>query len=477
MDIINASLSAAPAGHLSAKPASVEVSSAALQTSETLRSVHQMVSADLSVIERQLADGSEPDYPAIFGPLLQPKIAALIMLTRQKLLDLQQADLNSLDLTDARAELIGYVQILFHLQAAEALRLFYDFAEEHRDGQEKGLWANVGTRCLNLLARLPGEQARVLAFLHTRPHAQAQLERLSHSTNPEVAQAAQALHVVYRKWREEPAPALPVPIYVRLYRQYVQDLDANANFGLASWLIANDRVAQAVLLEDVPAILLGIQAGPSEALRWALRFAHLVMTPSAVIDLLEQALRQDGLTPQRRIVILREIGNFNQQTNDEPEGNPAYNRMLLQSAIACDSQTREVAQTAIQLLSSVQAYDALATIVEHASSRPVAERAIETLRDTRQLGLVTDLMPHRKDLQPAMRAAIKYIQNLRGMAEAVARCETEEMAQVYFSMLIANRAIEELRTLSKKTNNAGKWAKHALAEIDPSLVVPEGEKE
>jgi hypothetical protein len=170
------------------------------------------------------------------------------------------------------------------------------------------------------------------------------------------------------------------------------------------------------------------------------------------------------------------IGNFNKQTK-EPEGDPTYNRMLVQAATACDSQTREVAQTAIQLLCAVHAYDALATIVAHASSRPVAEWAIEGLRDTRQLALVTDLMPRRKDLQPALRLAIKYIQNLRGMAEAVTRCESEEMAQVYLSHLKENRAIEELRTLGKRLNNAGKWARHALAEIDPSLVVIEDEKE
>ncbi len=71
---------------------------------EIVLRAHQFVSSDLYAIERMLKSGVEPNYASLFGPQAQAKIAALTLLTRQKLLDIHHAVIPSRDMLDARKD-------------------------------------------------------------------------------------------------------------------------------------------------------------------------------------------------------------------------------------------------------------------------------------------------------------------------------------------------------------------------------------
>jgi len=447
--------------------------SAVDQGTETLVRAHQLVSPDLYVIQRLLKADIAPDYPALFGAQLQPKIAALALLVRQKLLDLHYDAIPAQELQNAREDLSSYVQILFDLHAAEALGIFYDLAVEYGGGKTSGLWTNVGSRCLYLLGLLPSEEQRALELLDTRPHALAQLDHLAQSANPEIAQPAKSLRAAYGVWHEDTSaksPLSPPSPYVSLYQQYVQDVSSGENIGLSSWLTSKDRIEHAVMSGDMPTVVQWLSEGAPAALRVALRYAQSVMAPPAYIELLGHALQLTKITPQRQLVLLKEVSTLNQRANI-PGGVPELNRILTQAAMSCDESMREIAQIAIQALLTVRAFKSLVAILEHATSCQVAEWALEALRDARQLQIAGVIVQRRPELLPSWRSAQEHLRHLRELADGAANCLSEGTAMVYLTKLKEYHAIEELRELSKQNTRTGELAKMTLAEIDPSLVV------
>ena len=264
------------------------------------------------------------------------------------------------------------------LKAAEALAIFYDLADNYRAGQAQGLWVNVAAHCLYLLALLPAEQPRTLAFLHARPQAQAHLDQLTQFTTPEIARAAQATRAAYQRWRTAPRPEPPPLAYVQFYRQCLRNLDAGQELDLSSWLTGRDRIVQAMLAGDAREIVHWSNEGSPPrwarrcvSRRWYWRPPPIKTCSRACCS--NMAWRRSAVSP-----CWISSCRLNQQAN-LPAGAPALNRLLAQVAMACDERSREVAQAAMQAAAwpLARAYNDLLAIIAHAPSRNVAEWAIE----------------------------------------------------------------------------------------------------
>ena len=237
---------------------------------EVILRAHQFISADLYAIERLQKSGIEPSYAALFGPQAQSNIAALTLLTRQKLLDIHHGAIPSRDLQDARQDLANYVKILFHLKATDALGVFYDLAVKYMRMGASGMWPNVRTRSLVLMGALTGSDRSVLIFVHQRPEALAASGKtLTGAHNPELATPAKKLLSAYRVFQQSPRvhdQLLPPPQYLLLYQQYARELAEDDAIGISTWLTAKDRIEQVVMAGDFPSMLQWITEGSADAL-------------------------------------------------------------------------------------------------------------------------------------------------------------------------------------------------------------------
>ncbi len=173
---------------------------------DAIRQAHQLISPDVYVIERLKQSHVEPDYNNLFGDRLQEKLAALIFLTKHKLLDIEQSTLESRDVNDAKRDLTSYVEIIFNLRAVDALMIFYDFAEAQHNSRVPWLWHNVCSRCLYLMSLLAECRDKVVGFLKDRPEAAKLMRELRQTTAPEIARALQRLTKDYSAALTAPEP-------------------------------------------------------------------------------------------------------------------------------------------------------------------------------------------------------------------------------------------------------------------------------
>lgn len=442
---------------------------AAAHSEEIITRAHQFISADLYAIERMLQVGDTPDYLAIFGAHLPSKIAALILLTRQKLLDIHHAELPSRELRDARNDLANYVQILYHLQVVEAFVIVHQLAQQYGGESMDGLWGNVARRSLLLLAMLPKYDARTLLFLQQQPLACRQLQIMAQSHTADVAAPARRLLNAFND-NDKIMESAAEPTYIRLYRQYESDLAADNAIGISSWLTAKERIERAVLEGDVPGVILWICEGSTAAMRETLRFAASIMSPAQYVDLLQRCLLHEKIIAERQIIVVLELGARNRQSG-KPDGDATINRILTQLAMDCTIDKLTTSEAAIRSLASVQALQYLMALLEHAKEIAVAEQAIIAMRDLRHLPMVSEFVFRRPQLSAKYHEAQIYLHNLQDLKEAAAESLSSETSLVYLTQLKELLAVAELQELAKRNIPVAEMAQQMLSEIDPSLAV------
>ena len=439
---------------------------------EIILRAHQFISSDLYAIERLLQVGEMPDYSALFGPHLHSKIAALILLTRQKLLDIHHAELATREMYEARNDLANYVQILYHLQAVEAFFVIHELSLQYGGEAMDGLWGNVARRSLLLLAMLPNYDSRIMNFLQQQPLACKQLQLMANSRSGDVSAPAHRLLNAFAKLIEqgEIIDSAEQPSFIRLYQQYVNDLAGDSAVGVSSWLSAKERIERAVQEGDMPGVLLWICEGSSRAMRETLRFAASIMSHGQYVDLLQHCLYHEKITAERQLTVVLELGALNRQAA-QTAGDVTINRILTQLAMHCKLDQITIADAAIRSLASVQALQNLMVLLEHAEEIAVAEQAIIAMRDLRHLPMVKEFVTRRPQLTAAYQAAQRYLQKLQELKEAAEESLSTDTALVYLTQLKELLAVAELRELAKRNTPIAELALQILSEIDPSLAL------
>lgn len=436
---------------------------------EAIHHAHELVSPDLYVIERLKKAGMDPDYVALFGPQIHEKLAALIFLTKYKLLDIEHSSLQSRDIDDARHDLSGYVEILFRVQAVDALGIFFDYAASQRDSHVAWLWHNVCSRCLYLMALLSECRGKVLAFLSDRPVARRMIEELILSTRPEVANALRALVEEYNRVQPTQPPQLmseePAP-YVLLYRQFEKDMPMDEDaVGISSLLTAQDRIQQAANAGDLQTVLKWIVEGSPAASRSAFRYAMSLLPPDRYVSLLEMALKYEGMDPVRLVAAVLELGAANRTTQVQG-GAPKMNRALKEVALSTNEEQVGVAMVAVHEMGTVQAVADLTEVMEKAPLLQPAQEAVHVLRDLRRLPNVTNIGNRRPELVPSLQAARQQLLELQSLMEAAVSCPSDELTMVYLERLKLLKAIPELQQLCLRDKRLGELAQQVLHELN-----------
>lgn len=433
---------------------------------EAIRRAHELVSPDLYVIERLKDAGVEPDHRRLFGKQLPEKTAALIFLTKQKLLDIEQCQRDSRDIEDARKDLISYVETLFHLEAVDAFGIFYDFASTRQDSPTPKLWENVHDRSLYLMACLPQSRPKVLSFLKGRPHALRRLVALLESMRKDISEMLRLLVAEYQKLEASGAPLpdeAPMP-YVTLYREYEHRASGQSASGLSSLLTAQDRIRQALAAGDNPLLASWIAEGSPAAMRTAFDQVTMVLSAARYVDLMGMILSHEGLDPVRAAVVAMELGRVDRASN-ETGGAAEVNKLLREMTLTDNEDMTGAARVAVQQLASVGAYIDLRDVVTRAPWDAVAEEALLALKQLRRLPSLESIQRERPTLAPAVQAARQELQELQSLVESARACPSEELAQVYVDRLKALEAEHELLQLAMKETGVSEIAQRALREL------------
>lgn len=455
----------------------VPASPGASTVEDAIRRAHQLVSPDFYVIERLKQANMEPDYFSLFGEQIHEKLAALIFLTKHKLLDIEQSTLSSRDVGDARRDLSMYVEILFRVQAVEALGIFYDFAAAQRDSRVPWLWHNVCARCLYLMALLTDCLAKVAAFLDDRPNARRQMQELISSTKPDVATPLQQLETEYSQLIKGAStihqPSSPAPLYVALVQQYESRATTSverdtAARGVSSLLTAQDRIQQAASAGDTTSLADWISHGSPAAMHTAFRCALAAMPVTQYIAMLEQTLEHGGLEPVRMTSVVLELGSVNRTAHPQG-GMPTVNRLLQRIALSTKDEFNGVAKVAVHELGEVKALLDLQVVLEKAPLLAVAEEVMQVMRDLRHLPMVESLLNQRPELIPAFRSARRELLELQQLVESAWACQSEEMAMIYLDQLKAMKAIPELKQLAMGSDLVSDMAQQMVVELQTDI--------
>ncbi len=440
-----------------------------------IRQAHQLISPDLYVIERLKQSHVEPDYENLFGDQFQQKLAALIFLTKHKLLDIEQSALESRDITDARRDLSNFVEIIFRMKIVDALKIFYDFAEAQHESRVPWLWHNVCSRCLYLMSLLTDCRASVVDFLKDRPEACNLMDDLQRSTKPEISSSLGALAQDYQlALRSVEGPAqqalpAPMPLFVSLVQQYEAQAPASmgrdsAARGVSSLLSAQDRISEAAAAGDTSSLVDWISHGSPAAMHTVFRTALSAMTTTQYISLLKQSITQGRLDQVRMTAVALELGSINRSTHPQG-GDPAVNQLLLQLSLLDDAAYNGVAKVAVHEFGSVHALNILHTVMEKTPLLEVAEEVVVVMRELRHLPMVETLLKQRPELAPAFRTARQELLELQELVDAVSSCQSKEMALIYLDQLKKHKAVPELKQLMMAQNFVHEIAQSALDEI------------
>lgn len=443
-------------------------------TNEAIGRAHALVSPDLYVIEKLLDSGITPDIPRLLGAQMQEKIAAIIFLVKHFLLDIEYSTLESRDVIESRQNVQTLVKLLFHLKACDALAIFYEFATAQQNSRLPVLWQNVSDRCLYLLALLPESREQVLVFLHTHPTALPRARQFATSTRQDISLAFKALLLDYQRavMQEQLATyASSPPPYVQMYHQEYEDfVPLTGAMGTASFLVARDRIEQAVVSGDIVTILQWIQEGSPDIVRETLHCAAHYMTNEQYIDLLERVIRMEGVDKIRITIAILELGTLNRRLS-EHGGNQEINHVFVRFAMTEEAENIVVAKIVVRQLGSVRGYKHLAAIVENAPQLEVARAAIEMMGELHQLALVRSLRQHRPQIAPYLEAAEAKILMVGSIMESAISCPTPDLAMVYLERLRDLQAVYELNEISKRRSRVGELAQQILANMDPALTI------
>jgi len=437
---------------------------------DAIRNAHELVSPDLYVIERLKQSGLAPDYSSLFSTKSEEKIAAVLFLTKNKLLDIEASAAQSRDIDDARRDLSALVEILFHMRAVEALTVLYDFASKRGDSAVPWLWRNVTRRCLHLLSLLDECRARVVRFLHERPDARETLEELEGTTKEELALMFRSLLMDYQQLRasgQAMAAQGPEPGYLSIYHQYEQAGPSGSASGYSSLLTAQDRIQQAVQQGDTSTLVSWIREGSPAAMKAAFHQAMALMPIDQYITLLRKTLEEGELDPVRMTVAVLELGAVNRSVYPNG-GSPLINDILKEVALWESESVVGVARVAVGELGAMKAWPELQYVAENAAQLAVAEEVFNLFSMMRRLQLAQNVLAVRPELEPAYTRVRAYLNELRDLVDSVCACPSEEMAMIYLERLRDRNAIFELEQLVGMQNHVSPLAKKMLAEIQPA---------
>ncbi|MHB9026518.1 MAG: hypothetical protein ACYC7E_20475 [Armatimonadota bacterium] len=430
---------------------------------ESIRRAHQMVTSDLAVFEQRRQANEPVDCLAQFGPQFHDKVAALAFLTRHKLIDIALAP-PSLDITQARRDLTGSVDVLFRAGAAEALGVLIDFAATQPDDEETHFWPKVRQHCLLLMAQITEARPAVLAFLSERAEVRRLVEQLMASDRPAVAAAARALGESYVQARRIGDLSTPPPSpAMLLYLQYEQVAPGQQALGLASLLAAMDRVRQALDTNDYDTLVTWTTQGSPALFAAALRAAREGWPAGGYMDLLQKILAVEAMEPARLAAAVRELGEINRATQG---GVPDIIRIFIDVTQTNDSVNRTgVAKLAICELQKMDAFNEILTVMESAPIVEVAEEAILAMRELRRLNMAESVVRSRSTLLDAYDNAREYLHEVSNLMEAAFAAPSELAAQTYFNKMKERKAYAELEKLLKRKDFVGKMAQQTLTEM------------
>ena len=455
-----------------------EAPSATATTAEdAIRRAHQLVSPVLYVIEQLKSSGVEPNYPDLFKSQFEDKVGAVIFLAKHKLLDIEASTLQSRETDDARRDLSGLVEVLFRLQAVEALGVFYDFSAQKRDSNTPLLWKNVAGRCLYLLGLLKECRPRVMDFLDTRPIARHTLRDLTETTKESMAAVFRALLRDYDQYAAartaaapQPAPAAATtngaPGYLKVLQQYEVAVPSGSASGYSSLLTAEDRIHEAAQQGDMGSLLTWIRDGSPSAMKTTLRQAMALMPINQYVHLLEKTLGEEDLDPVRLTVTVLELGAVNREVYGQG-GTPVINAILHDVALWDVEALAGVAHVAVTELGRCQAVTELQDVVEKTPVLAVAEEVITVLSTVHRLPLAETLLNSRPELEPAYQRVRKHLVELQSLVESAIACQSDEMASIYLERLRDMNAVYELQQISALQLDSSPLARKYLAEIQP----------
>lgn len=447
-------------------------STVAVTAEAAIRRAHELVSSDLYVVDQLKQAGLEPDIQAIFGARFQEKVAALVFLTKRKLLDIEQAAGESRDTDDARRDLATYVEILFRVRAIDALKLFFDLALTKHDSPTPWLWQNVAARCLYLMAFMRDARERVVDFLHDRPDARRMLEELAAATTPEITELFRALMTDYNIAMAAPHRRATVADdgYLAIVQQYEKEAPISAATGLTSLLTAQDRIQQAVAQGDISSLTSWIAQGSPAAMQSAFHQAMTMMPMHQYMQLLQQTLAEPELDPVRMTVVVMELGAINRASYADG-GSPALNEILGDLASHVDERMDGVAKLAVRELAAVKALSMLQTILGTTNDLEVAEDTINALVDLRRLPLAESLIEIRPELASALQAAQKRHRELQSLMDAACSCPSIELASIYLERLRELNAVAELEQITQLQCEASEMAEQMVNAMKPERLM------
>ncbi|HEY3416839.1 MAG TPA: hypothetical protein VGM23_08150 [Armatimonadota bacterium] len=430
---------------------------------EAIRRAHQMVAADLAIFDQRRQANQEIDCRGQFGAQLHDKVAALTFITRHKLIDIALAP-PSLEITQARRDLTGSVDILFRAGAAEALGVLIDFAGAQPDDPETHFWSKVRQHCLLLMAQIPEARPAVFAFLSERAEMRRLIEQMMAADRPAVAAAARALGEEYVQARRAGAIAAPPPSPAMLrYAQYEQVAPGQQAVGLASLLAAMDRVRQALDTNDYETLVTWATQGSPAVCASVLRAARDGWPAGGYLELLQKVLAVEEVEPPRLAAAVLELGKINGTAQG---GIPDIIRIFVEVAQTDDSMRRTgVAKLAVRELGRVDAFNEVLTVMETAPIVEVAEEAILAMRDLRRLNMAESVVRSRASLLEAYDSAREYIYEVSNLMEAAFSAPSELAAQTYFNKMKERKAYAELEKLLKRKDFVGKMAQQTLTEM------------
>ena len=429
----------------------------------------RLVNSDLLTIEHLKATGQTPDYATIFQQRFDEKIAAIIYLAKQNLLDIEYGTVQSLETEYARNNLRLMVETLYFVDAVEALIVFYDFAASQREHKPHSLWRNVIVHCLHLMAWMTRHREKVCRFLAERPLAVEMLEELVGHSRDDIARIFRALlddfnvYLQHTPRTAEPTMHLP-PVFITLYQQYETlggGLEEAWAGGAASALTAHSRITQALAANDMQSLIRWIADGTPAAMMETLQGAIAVMSVEKYLDMLESLLWEVELDDVRRTTLLCELGAINRR--HQAGGSPRINHLLM-AIVTTDDPLREgIARLAVRELYAVGAWKTLQMIAEKPLLPGVALDVLKSFALQRKLELVPGTLLLHPNMQKALQGIRDELRNIRELMEAAAACPSPEMAQFYLDKLRDLHALPELEQLTRQ-DRISEQAQQALRE-------------
>lgn len=442
---------------------------------ESLQRAERLVSADVVAIDQARQRKSEFSYSSLLGPKLPEKIAALTYLTRFKLIDVHfSAQQSTREIAASRRELTIAFETLFHVQAADALGLLYEFAASQHGTGDLKFWEGVCQRCLHLMALLREScPTTVLTFLRDRSDVRRDIERFMQSSDPALATAFRALGEDYVRARRtnQLAQMTPLPApFLTMYRAFDQRQPEVSMAGAASFLAAQERILRAIADGDFAALSTWLAEGSPMVAQSVLVTARTTFIPTRYIAFLEYLLAEGQSSPVYLTAAVQELGALNQGACPEG-GDQEINRILMATAMTREAQLAGVARVAVQQLGLVNDFnDVLQTL--NAMILEVAEEAVNVLFELRRLPMVESFVRNRPSLQAAYQAAKQQMQEIQSLMESAWSAQSDDLMMLYLTRLKERNAVPELQQLCQRKTRVSQLAKRTLTELQVNATAP-----